>query len=73
MDSKKGLEKQRLLIELESIQNRGVMIFLDGIPSNPQNVINVLYVNEERNFMRDYVTDEKGVWRELRFDSVEIF
>lgn len=70
MNSKNGLEKQKLLIELENIQNRGIVIFLDGIPSNPQAVTNVLCVNEESSFMRDYVTDEKGVWRELRFDRI---
>lgn len=70
MNSKNGLEKQNLLIELENIQNRGIIIFLDGMPSNPQAVTELLYVNEENSFMRDYVTDEKGVWRELRFDRI---
>lgn len=73
MDGKSGLEKQKLLIELENIQNLGVMIFLDGMESNPSTVTNMLCVNEERSFMRDYVTDEKGVWRELRFDSIRFF
>lgn len=65
-----GLEKQRLLIELENIQNRGITIFLDGIPSSPLAVTDVLCVNENHEFMRDYVTDEKGVWTELRFDRI---
>lgn len=73
MDNKNGQERQRLLIELENIQNLGVTIFLDGVASSPQNVTNVLCVNEERSFMRDYVKDEKGVWRELRFDSIEFY
>lgn len=73
MDNKNGQERQRLLIELENIQNLGVTIFLDGVASSPQNVTNVLYVNEEHNFMRDYVKDEKGVWRELRFDSIKFY
>lgn len=65
-----GPEKQRLLIELENIQNRGIMIFLDGVPSSPLTVTDILCVNENDHFMRDYVTDEKGVWRELRFDRI---
>lgn len=65
-----GLEKQRLLIELENIQNRGITIFLDGIPSSPLDVTDILCVNENYDFMRDYVTDEKGVWTELRFDRI---
>lgn len=71
MDGKNGREKQRLLIELENIRNRGIMIFLEGIPCSPLTVTDILYVNETNDFMRDYVTDEKGVWRELRFDKIE--
>ncbi len=71
MKDENGLEKQRLLIELECIQNRGITIFLEGMPSNPLTVTNVLYVNDNFNFMRDYVTDERGVWTELRFDKIE--
>lgn len=70
MKNENGVEKQKLLIELEHIQNRGITIFLDGIPSSPITVTDVLYVNENSNFMRDYVTDERGVWTELRFDRI---
>lgn len=70
MDYTDGPEKQRLLIELENIQNRGIMIFLEGVPSSPLTVTDILCVNETDSFMRDYVTDEKGVWRELRFDRI---
>lgn len=70
MKNENGVEKQELLIELEHIQNRGITIFLDGIPSSPITVTDVLYVNENSNFMRDYVTDERGVWTELRFDRI---
>lgn len=70
MKNENGVEKQKLLIELEHIQNRGITIFLDGIPSSPITVTDVLYVNENLNFMRDYVTDERGVWTELRFDRI---
>lgn len=73
MDSENGLEKQRLLIELENIQNRGITIFLDGIPSSPLAVTDILCVKESNTFMRDYVTDEKGVLRELRFDKIRSF
>ena len=71
MDGKNGMEKQKLLVELENIRNRGIMIFLNGIPSSPSMVTDVLYVNDNDSFMRDYVTDEEGVWRELRFDKIQ--
>lgn len=72
MNGKFGLEKQKLLIELENIQNRGIIIFLDGIPSCPLAVTDVLCVNDTSDFMRDYVTNEKGVWTELRFDRIRV-
>ena len=71
MDGKNGMEKQKLLVELENIKNRGITIFLNGIPSSPSTVTDVLFVNEDDSFMRDYVTDEKGVWKELRFDKIQ--
>ena len=71
MNTSHKQEKQQLLIELESIQNQGIAIYLEGIPSSPLTVTDVLYVNEESNFMRDYVTNEKGEWTELRFDKIE--
>ncbi len=56
---------------MENIQNRGITIFLEGIPSSPLTVTDALCVNDSNDFMRDYVTNEKGVWTELRFDRVE--
>ena len=68
-----GLDRQRLLIELENIQDRGITIFLDGSPSSPLSVTNKLCVNEKDEYMRDYVTDDEGVWKELRFDRINSF
>lgn len=71
MNWSNGLEKQRLLIELEDIQNRGVTIWLEGIPSSPLTVMDALCVNENQVYMPDYVTDERGIWTELRFDKIK--
>lgn len=70
MEFSNGAEKQGLLIELENIQNRGITIFLEGIPSSPLTITETLCVNDTSSFMRDYVMDEKGVWTELRFDRI---
>ena len=71
MNLSNEVEKQGLLIELESIQSRGITIFIDGIPSSPLTVTDALYINDSDSFMRDYVMDEKGEWKELRFDRVK--
>lgn len=64
-------KKMELLLELENIQNRGIILFLDGSPSSALAVTDTLCVHETGDFMRDYVTDEKGVWTELRFDRIK--
>ncbi len=64
------MDKQQLFIELEGIQQRGIMIFLEGVKSTPQTVSDQLCIQEESSYMRDYVYDE-GVLKELHFDKVQ--
>ncbi len=61
---------QRLYLELTSLENRGITIWLEGYPSNSKTVTSQLCVNEESNYMRDYVFDE-GVLKEIHFDRVK--
>lgn len=58
-----------LYIELQSIESRGITLFLEGEESSPDGVVAALEVNEECSYMRDYVFDE-GVLKELHFDKV---
>lgn len=64
-------QKQRksLYIELQSIESRGITLFLEGEESSPDGVIEALEVNEECSYMRDYIFDE-GVLKEIHFDKV---
>ncbi|MBP7319862.1 MAG: hypothetical protein KA953_02235 [Lachnospiraceae bacterium] len=59
-----------LCLELETIQGFGATIWLDGHLTSPLEASNAVLVNEEDNYMRDYVLDERGLVRELRFDKV---
>ena len=59
-----------LLLELESLQGIGITIWLDGQKTSPIDASNAVLVNEEDNYMRDYVLDDGGRVRELRFDKV---
>lgn len=61
---------QRLYLELTSLENRGITIWLERYPSNSKTVTSQLCVNEESNYMRDYVFDE-GVLKEIHFDRVK--
>lgn len=60
---------QRLYLELVSLEDRGITIWLEGIPSDSKNVTSQLCVQEESSYMRDYIFDE-GVLKEVHFDKV---
>lgn len=64
-----GMDKKQLFIELKGIQGRGITIYLEGEKSTPETVTDLLCVQEENSYMRDYVYDE-GVLTELHFDKV---
>lgn len=61
----------QLLLELESMENMGITILMDGISKNAVNAATDLQMNEISNYMRDYVIDEVGIIKELRFDRVK--
>lgn len=60
---------QRLYLELTSLEDRGITIWLEGYPSNSENVASRLSVHEESTYMRDYIFDE-GVLKEIHFDKI---
>lgn len=63
--------RSQLYVELQSMADQGIVLFLDGSPSTPECVTHALCAGEETCYMRDYVYDEtKGVLRELRFDKL---
>lgn len=62
-------ERENLFMELQSIENRGITIWLEGLESNPRSVADAMSVNEQSSYMRDYVF-EQGRLTQLRFDKV---
>ena len=64
------MDKEQLFIELENIQDRGIMIYIEGVKSTPKTVSDLVCVQEESSYMSDYVYRE-GVLAELHFDKVQ--
>lgn len=58
------------LIELQNYEKQGISIWLEGFPSNSDEVSETMFVRENVDYMRDYVFDE-GALSELRFDVVK--
>lgn len=61
---------KKLYLELSSLEDRGITIWLEGYPSNSKSVTNQLSINEDLTYMRDYVFDE-GVLKEIHFDKID--
>lgn len=62
---KSGLKK-----ELKSYDKQGIELWLNGDRSTPKEILKACMVQEAGTYMRDYVTDEKGAIREIRFDLI---
>ena len=60
---------QQLYLELESLENQGITIWLEGMQSSPEYVANQLNIHDENLYMRDYVFDE-GRLTELHFNKI---
>lgn len=61
--------KMQLVTELQKIEQEGIGLWLEGIPSDSLGIANAIFVNEDNAYMRDYIYDEE-VLKELRFDKV---
>lgn len=57
--------KKRLM----KYEEAGVKLYLDGNPSDTDHILDKC-VREDTAYMADYVTDEQGQVREIRYDAV---
>lgn len=62
-------EMQLLKDRLEDVHKNGVELFLEGEPSSPGEIAGKC-ISEENIYMADYVLDDVGVLRQLRYDKV---
>ncbi len=60
-----------LYMELLSLEDRGITIWLEECPDTSRSVASRLCAHEESTYMRDYIfDDDKGVLKELHFDKL---
>ncbi len=62
-------EQPTILSHLEKISQNGVTLYLNGHSATPSEIAQCC-VNEDTIYMPDYVTDEKGVLKEIRYDKI---
>ena len=53
-------EEVKLFMELKTLEERGVGIWMEGHASDSQKVMETMSVNEDSTYMRDYIF-QKGV------------
>lgn len=60
---------QALTDTLNRAEKEGVSLFLEGHPSNPATIAKCC-VRESETYMADYILDDAGHLKELRYDRV---
>lgn len=63
-------EKWELLSRLLYFSEQGVPIYLEGKQATPEQVVESCCVCENAYYMPDYVRNDEGVIKELRFDKI---
>ncbi len=55
--------------QLEKMEKTGVKLYLNGVPSTTEYIIENC-VKEDTVYMPDYVTDQNGKIKEIRYDLI---
>jgi len=55
--------------QLKQMEKTGVKLYLNGVPSTTEYIIENC-VNEDTVYMPDYVTDQNGKIKEIRYDLI---
>ncbi len=53
-------EEVKLFMELKTLEERGVGIWMEGHASDSKKVMETMSVNEDSTYMRDYIFFRKG-------------
>lgn len=59
----------QLYLELASLENQGITIWLEGCPSNSEHIVSQLNIHDENLYMRDYIFDE-DILKEVHFNKI---
>lgn len=61
---------ERLFFELETYYRQGISLWVENSNVSPIELISCDLVQEESAYMRDYITDERGVIESIHFDKI---
>lgn len=63
-------EHSELYKEMELFEQNGIHIFLEETSVSAFGIVQAHMVKEEGAYMRDYILDEKGHLKEIRFNNI---
>lgn len=69
MRSRNKAKPVSLRSRLQQLEKAGVKLYLNGVPSTTEYIMKHC-VNEDTVYMPDYVIDENGRLKEIRYDRV---
>ena len=64
-------EEAELYKELRLYRLSGIQLWLEGLPSTPEEITKACYTMEGKNYMRDYIRNTKEEVTDIAFDLVE--
>ncbi len=71
MTEKKENDCNALNLRLRKMENAGVRLYLDGMPASSKKIARQC-VKEDSLYMPDYVTDNEGKIKEIRYDRISL-
>lgn len=69
MTGKNKVDSVSLRAQLSVLEKAGIKLYFNGVPSNTEYIVNNC-VREDTVYMPDYITDEKGNIKEVRYDKI---
>lgn len=60
----------KLYLELASLEDQGITIWLEGCPSDSEHVASQLNIHDENLYMRDYIFED-GNLKEVHFNKIK--
>ena len=69
--TKSGSKKATILSSLTNISDKGITLYLNGEAATPDEIA-ACCVNDKTMYMPDYVLDDKGTLKEIRYDKVAL-
>ena len=69
MTAKNKMDSGSLRARLSVLEKAGIKLYLNGEPSSTDYIVQNC-VREDTMYMPDYITDEKGNIKEVRYDKI---